>query len=110
MIAGRTLGETRNLPAEPESLGKYADCFMDRRSGLWYASIDADRSDPFRPKPRRGALPRPEQDTPSLTAQVYGIHQRAARNLMLKHLRPCPTTRMARIAAAMKDWFERLLV
>lgn len=109
MTEGRTLGKTADIRIAPEALGRYADCFMDRRTGLWYASVDADRSDPFRPRPRRGALPRPEQDTPSLTAQVYAIHQRAARQLMMRHLRPRPTGIMQRLSHAVRDAFEAIL-
>ncbi len=109
MTEGRTLSQAADIRIAPEALGKYADCFMDRRTGLWYASIDADRSDPFRPRPRRGALPRPEQDTPAMTARVYGIHQRAARSLMMQHLRPRPRGLVQRLSYAIRDTFEMLL-
>jgi hypothetical protein len=106
---GRILGRTIGTRTEPEALGRYSDCFMDARTGLWFASVDADPAHPFRPRPRRGALPRPEQDTPTLTAQVYAIHQRAARRLMLRHLRPRPTTWLGRMSLAMRDRIETLL-
>lgn len=109
MTDGRTLGKTADIRIAPEALGRYADCFMDRRSGLWYASIDADHTDPFRPRPKRGSLPRPEQDTPSLTARVYAIHQRAARRLMMRHLRPRPTGLLKRLSYALRDGFEAVI-
>lgn len=108
MTEGRTLSQAIDIRTAPEALGKYADCFMDRRTGLWYASTDADHSDPFRPRPRRGALPRPEQDTPAMTARVYGLHQRAARSLMIRHLRPRPKGILQRLSYAMQDMFETI--
>lgn len=105
MTDGRILGRQTLFTIQPEALGKYADCFYDTRSGLWYASIDADGTDRFRPRARRGALPRPEQDTPGKTAQVYGIHQRAARRLMMQHLRPRTRGLLRRAADALSDRF-----
>ena len=109
MTEGRTLGKTVDIRIAPEELGRYADCFMDRRTGLWYASIDADHADPFRPRPRRGALPRPEQDTPSLTARVYAIHQRSARRLMMRHLRPRPSGLLQRLSYLLQDGIETIM-
>jgi len=59
--------------------GKYQYC-TKAKDGMWYADDDFTRGDGFG-KPKRGALPNPQQDTPELTERARKIHEDSAKRL-----------------------------
>jgi hypothetical protein len=65
-----------------QTYGKYQFCTL-HKDGLWYADIDFDRG-----KPKRGALPCPDQDTPALTERARAMHAQAAAKMIAEVLSP----------------------
>lgn len=62
-----------------QTYGKYQYC-TKARDGMWYADSDFTLGSGCG-KPKRGALPCPEQDTPELTKRARKMHEESARKL-----------------------------